>query len=73
VTARSEEETRRYRETRDIHVTGEGVPKPVQTFDEASFPGGCWRWMADVGGGCVLAVWVQEGCAEVMEVRLGSV
>ena len=41
VTARSEEETRRYREMRDIHVTGEGVPKPVTTFEEASFPGGC--------------------------------
>ncbi|PSC72623.1 DEAD-box ATP-dependent RNA helicase 20 [Micractinium conductrix] len=38
VTARSEEETRRYREMRDIHVTGEGVPKPVTTFEEASFP-----------------------------------
>jgi hypothetical protein len=55
VTARSEEETRRYRETRDIHVTGEGVPKPVQTFDEASFPGGCWRLRGGwVDGGCWL-------------------
>ncbi len=41
VTARSESEVQRYRESRDIHVTGEGVPKPVTTFDEASFPGGC--------------------------------
>jgi hypothetical protein len=40
VTARSESEVQRYREMRDIHVTGEGVPKPVTTFDEASFPGG---------------------------------
>ena len=40
VTARSEDEVRRYRELREIHVTGEGVPKPVTTFEEASFPGG---------------------------------
>lgn len=39
VTSRSEDEIRRYREQRDIHVTGEGVPKPVSTFEEASFPG----------------------------------
>ena len=34
---------RRYREQRDIHVTGDGVPKPVSTFEEASFPGRCRR------------------------------
>lgn len=33
------EQVRRYREQRDIHVTGEGVPKPVSNFEEASFPG----------------------------------
>ncbi|EFN58247.1 hypothetical protein CHLNCDRAFT_30080, partial [Chlorella variabilis] len=38
VTARSEEEVRRYREMREIHVTGEGIPKPVSNFEEASFP-----------------------------------
>lgn len=30
---------RRYREMREIHVTGEGIPKPVSNFEEASFPG----------------------------------
>ena len=38
VTDRSSEEVRAYRQKRDIHVTGDGVPKPVETFEEASFP-----------------------------------
>jgi len=28
-----------YRKLREIHVEGTGVPKPVATFEEASFPG----------------------------------
>lgn len=40
VTARSTEDVETYRKLRDIHVQGEGVPKPCTTFDEASFPGG---------------------------------
>lgn len=47
VTARSDEEVKRYRDSRDIHVSGEGVPKPVTTFEEASFPGG---WVSAGGG-----------------------
>jgi hypothetical protein len=39
--ARSEGEIEAYRVKRSIHVYGEGVPKPVETFEEASFPGGC--------------------------------
>lgn len=39
VTARSPEDVDTYRKLRDIHVQGEGVPKPCTTFDEASFPG----------------------------------
>ena len=39
VTARSEAEVAAYRARREIHVEGTGVPKPVQSFDEASFPG----------------------------------
>ena len=39
VTARTEEEVTAYRQAREIHVEGTGVPKPVATFDEASFPG----------------------------------
>ncbi len=40
VTGRSTEDVETYRKLRDIHVQGEGVPKPCTTFDEASFPGG---------------------------------
>ena len=29
----------RYRKLREIHVEGTGVPKPVASFEEASFPG----------------------------------
>ena len=39
VTARSPEEVAAYRQKREIHVDGTGVPHPVTTFDEASFPG----------------------------------
>lgn len=38
VTARSNDQVLKYREKRDIHVTGHDVPKPVETFEEASFP-----------------------------------
>ena len=38
--ARSMEEVAAYRQAREIHVEGQNVPKPVSTFDEASFPGG---------------------------------
>lgn len=39
VTARTAAEVEAYRQSRQIHVYGEGVPKPVTTFEEASFPG----------------------------------
>eukprot|EP00878_Enallax_costatus_P000912 GHUV01001042.1.p1 GENE.GHUV01001042.1~~GHUV01001042.1.p1 ORF type:complete len:564 (+),score=126.11 GHUV01001042.1:221-1912(+) len=38
VRARTDAEVEQYRMQRQIHVYGEGVPKPVTTFDEASFP-----------------------------------
>uniref|UniRef100_A0A061S6D8 RNA helicase n=1 Tax=Tetraselmis sp. GSL018 TaxID=582737 RepID=A0A061S6D8_9CHLO len=38
VTARSDQEVAAYRRSREITVTGEGVPKPVTNFEEASFP-----------------------------------
>ena len=39
VAARSEEQVALYRKLREINVEGQGVPKPVTTFEEASFPG----------------------------------
>lgn len=36
---RTDEEVTAYRAQRQIHVYGEGVPKPCTTFEEASFPG----------------------------------
>ena len=39
VLERTPEATAEYRARREIHVEGTGVPKPVTTFDEASFPG----------------------------------
>ncbi len=39
VTARTDDEIMAYRAKRQIHVYGDGVPKPVTTFEEASFPG----------------------------------
>lgn len=61
VTARTDEEVEAYRASRQIHVYGEGVPKPVTTFEEASFPGaysgvgwGCrGRWGRAWGGGAL--------------------
>jgi hypothetical protein len=38
VSARSSEEVETFRHAEQIHVYGEGVPKPVTTFEEASFP-----------------------------------
>jgi hypothetical protein len=40
VRSRTDEEVNSYRLQRQIHVYGEGVPKPCTTFEEASFPGG---------------------------------
>ena len=39
VQARGEAAVAQYRQTREITVTGTGVPKPCTTFEEASFPG----------------------------------
>jgi ATP-dependent RNA helicase DDX5/DBP2 len=39
VRARTDEQVAAYRAQRQIHVYGEGVPKPCTTFEEASFPG----------------------------------
>ena len=39
VAARSDADVAAYRQLREIHVDGQGIPKPVVTFDEASFPG----------------------------------
>ncbi|GAX72837.1 hypothetical protein CEUSTIGMA_g292.t1 [Chlamydomonas eustigma] len=38
VKARSNEEIEEYRKKKNIHISGDGVPKPVYTFEEASFP-----------------------------------
>lgn len=38
VQRRTDAEIEAYRRKRQIHVYGEGVPKPVETFEEASFP-----------------------------------
>ncbi|KAK9868618.1 hypothetical protein WJX84_007224 [Apatococcus fuscideae] len=38
VQARGEAAVAQYRQTREITVTGTGVPKPCTTFEEASFP-----------------------------------
>lgn len=35
---RSNEEVKRFRESNQISVRGENVPKPVTTFEEARFP-----------------------------------
>jgi ATP-dependent RNA helicase DDX5/DBP2 len=39
VAARSEAEVAAFRKEKEISITGRNVPKPVTTFDEASFPG----------------------------------
>lgn len=36
---RTDEQVEEYRNKRQIHTYGEGVPKPCTTFEEASFPG----------------------------------
>jgi hypothetical protein len=41
VRARTDAEIEAYRAQRQIHVYGDGVPKPVTNFEEASFPGDC--------------------------------
>ena len=38
VTKRSDDHVREYRNKRDMHVSGDDVPRPVETFEEASFP-----------------------------------
>lgn len=38
VTARTEQDIEDYRRLKAIHVSGKGVPRPVSTFEEASFP-----------------------------------
>lgn len=39
VAARKEEDIESFRKQNDIHVEGSSVPRPVTTFEEASFPG----------------------------------
>jgi ATP-dependent RNA helicase DDX5/DBP2 len=39
VSDRTSEEVEAYRQRHQIHVYGDGVPKPVTSFEEASFPG----------------------------------
>lgn len=41
VSAMTEDEVTAYRRRREITVEGRNVPKPVRTFEEASFPGLC--------------------------------
>lgn len=38
VTSKTEQEIEEYRRAKQIHVTGKGVPRPVTSFEEASFP-----------------------------------
>ena len=38
VTNRADADVEAYRRRREIHVYGDGVPKPVESFEEASFP-----------------------------------
>jgi len=39
VALRSEEEIATFRSEKKIHVEGKGAPRPISTFEEASFPG----------------------------------
>lgn len=39
VSAMTEDDVLQYRRRREITVEGRNVPKPVRTFEEASFPG----------------------------------
>lgn len=49
VAAMSEHEVRTYRARRDITVEGNDVPKPIRTFQEASFPGYCLDVIVKLG------------------------
>ncbi|XP_030458121.2 DEAD-box ATP-dependent RNA helicase 20-like isoform X1 [Syzygium oleosum] len=49
VAAMSEHEVMTYRARRDITVQGDDVPKPIRTFEEASFPGYCLNVIANLG------------------------
>ena len=39
VFARTDEEIEEFRKAKQIHVEGNGVPRPISAFEEASFPG----------------------------------
>jgi ATP-dependent RNA helicase DDX5/DBP2 len=39
VTKRSDDEANKWRESVGIKITGNGIPKPVMSFEEASMPG----------------------------------
>lgn len=39
VKARTDEDIKTFRKEKEIHIEGKGVPKPVTSFVEASFPG----------------------------------
>lgn len=39
VFSRTDDEVAEFREAKQIHVEGEGVPRPITCFDESSFPG----------------------------------
>lgn len=49
VAAMSEHEVITYRARRDITVEGDDVPKPIRTFEEASFPGYCLDVIKNLG------------------------
>lgn len=64
-TRRSDEDVDRYRKLREIHVEGTGVPKPVASFEEASFPGAS---AISVTAGFVVSVSVHKYCDRVRQV-----
>ena len=39
VAARTEEEVDHFRKQNDIYVDGSGIPRPITSFEETSFPG----------------------------------
>ncbi|CAA2969540.1 DEAD-box ATP-dependent RNA helicase 20 [Olea europaea var. sylvestris] len=49
VRAMTEQEVAMYRARRDITVQGNDIPKPIRTFQEASFPGYCLEVIARLG------------------------
>ncbi|XP_057804283.1 DEAD-box ATP-dependent RNA helicase 20 [Salvia miltiorrhiza] len=49
VRAMTEQEVMMYRARREITVEGQGVPKPIRVFEEASFPGYCLEVIARLG------------------------